>query len=56
MHMFVSQLNSHKGPEYLYLLFTKFCSFDQIEKNEMGWACSTYGGEETYVQGFGGET
>ena len=20
------------------------CSGDQIEKNEMGWACSTYGG------------
>ena len=29
---------------------------DQIEKNEMGLACSTYGGEERRIQGFGGET
>jgi len=26
----------------------------KIEKNEMGGACSTYRGEERYVQGFGG--
>jgi hypothetical protein len=25
-------------------------------KNKMGHACSTYGGEESYRQGFGGET
>ena len=25
-------------------------------KNEMGVACSTYGGEESCIQGFGGET
>ena len=29
---------------------------DKIEKNEMGGACSVYGGEETCIQGFGGET
>jgi len=29
---------------------------DQIEKNEMGGACNTYGGEERYLQGFGEET
>ena len=29
---------------------------DQIEKNEMGGACSTYGGEERCIQGFGGKT
>ena len=29
---------------------------DKIEKNEMGGACSTYGGEERCIQGFGGET
>ena len=29
---------------------------DQIEINEMGGACSTYGGEESCIQGFGGET
>ena len=28
---------------------------DQIEKNEMGGVCSTYGGEERCIQGFGGE-
>ena len=28
----------------------------KIEKNEMGGACSTYGGEERRIQGFGGET
>ena len=31
-------------------------SGDQIEKNEIGGACSMYGGEERCVQGFGGET
>jgi len=28
---------------------------DKIEKNEMGGACSTYGGEERHIKGFGGE-
>jgi hypothetical protein len=27
-----------------------------IEKNEMGGACSAYGGEKRRIQGFGGET
>ena len=27
-----------------------------FEKNEMGWACIAYGGEERCIQGFGGET
>jgi len=27
-----------------------------IKKNEMGGACSAYGGEERCIQGFGGET
>ena len=31
-------------------------SGDELEKNEMGVACSTYGGEESCIQGFGGET
>ena len=35
---------------------TQYCSGDQIEKNEMGGACSTYGGEERRIQYFGGET
>jgi len=29
---------------------------DQIEKNELGGACITYGGEDRCVQDFGGET
>jgi len=29
---------------------------DKIEKNEMGGACSAYGGEERLIHGFGGET
>ena len=28
----------------------------KIEKNEMGGACSVYGGEKRCIQGFGGET
>ena len=32
------------------------CSGDKIEKNEMGGACSAYGGEERCIRGFGGET
>jgi hypothetical protein len=29
---------------------------DKMEKNEIGGACSTYGGEEMCIQDFGGET
>jgi len=32
------------------------CSSDKIEKNEMGGACSAYGGEKSCTQSFGGET
>jgi hypothetical protein len=28
----------------------------EVEKNEMGWACSMYRGKERFIQGFGGET
>jgi len=31
-------------------------SCDQIKKDEIGRACSTYQGEERCIQGFGGET
>jgi hypothetical protein len=34
----------------------KYYSGDNIEKNEMGGTCSRCGGEERFVQGFGGET
>ena len=37
------------------VLLTKFNSGDQIKKNEMGGACSRFGGEERYMQGSGGE-
>jgi hypothetical protein len=37
------------------VLLTKFYSGDQV-KNEMRRACSTYGGEEGCIQGFGGGT
>ena len=30
------------------------CSGDKIEKSEMDWACSAYGGEERRIHGFGG--
>jgi len=36
-------------------LHTQYRLGDKIEKNEMGGACSAYGGEERRVQGFGGE-
>jgi hypothetical protein len=38
------------------VLFAKYYSGDQIEKNEMGGACSTYGGEERCIQDVGGKT
>jgi hypothetical protein len=28
---------------------------DEIENNEMGGACGYFGGEESRIQGFGGE-
>jgi hypothetical protein len=34
----------------------KCFSGDQIEKNEMGGACSIYGRQERCIQDFGGET
>jgi hypothetical protein len=37
-------------------MFSNYYLGDQIEKNEMGGACSTYGGEKMCMQGFGGET
>ena len=38
------------------VLLTKYYSGDQVKKNEMGGACSMYGGEERCVQDFGVET
>jgi hypothetical protein len=39
-----------------FALITKYFSGDQIEKNEMGGAGSTYGREAMCVMGFDGET
>jgi len=36
-------------------MYKKYYSGDQIEQNEMGGACSTYGEVERLIQGFGGE-
>jgi hypothetical protein len=37
-------------------IVTHYCSGDKIEKNEMGGACRSDGGDERRVQDFGGET
>ena len=34
----------------------QYCPGDQINKNKMGEACSTYGVQERCIQGFGEET
>jgi hypothetical protein len=38
------------------IMLTKYYSGDQIKKNKMGGACSTYQEQERYMQGLGGET
>ena len=38
------------------VLLPRYHLGDQIEKTEMGGACSTFGGEERCIQGFDGET
>ena len=35
---------------------TKYYSGDQVNKNKIGVACSKYGGQEMWVQDFGGCT
>ena len=37
------------------VLLNQYCLGDQIEKIEVGGACSTYGGEVRRMQGFGGK-
>ena len=39
----------------LYSL-TKYCAGDKINRNEMGRACGTYDGQQSYIKGFGVET
>jgi len=42
------------------MVLAERCADDQIKKNEIGGACSTYmegeGGDERCIKGFGGET
>ena len=40
----------------IIVLLTQYYSGDQIDKNEMGGAGSTYEGEERCIRGFSGET
>jgi hypothetical protein len=40
--------------ELNYLM--QYCLGDQIQKDEVGGACSMYGEEERYIQDLGGET
>jgi len=43
--------------EELYHLYSSpYISGGKIKKNEMGRACSAYGGQEGRIQGFGRET
>ena len=36
----------------IIILLTKYSSSDQIEKNEVGGVCSTYGGRRKVLTGF----
>jgi hypothetical protein len=38
-----------------FICISPYCLGDQVEKNEMGGACSKYGGEKRCIQGFGGK-
>jgi hypothetical protein len=40
--------------EWRKLYNIQYCSGYEIEKSEVGRACSTYGGDEKRIQGFGG--
>ena len=40
----------------VFAWFPQYCAGGKIEKNEMGGACSAYGGGERCAQGSGGET
>jgi hypothetical protein len=40
----------------MQVFLVKYYWGDKIERKEMGVACSRYGGEERYIEGFGRET
>jgi hypothetical protein len=52
----VTGVEKNTDEELNGLYSTQYCWGDQIEKNEMGGACSAYGVEERHKQGFGRET
>ena len=41
---------------YILCYVAASCSGDHIKKNGIGGTCSTYGGYQRCIQGFGGET
>jgi len=61
--IFGRKRDEKRGVEKNYIMrslmmcaLTQYCFGDKIVKNEMGAACSAYGGQERHIQGFGGET
>jgi len=48
--------SNYKSCDGIFVLLTQYFLGDKIEKNEMGRACSTYGGQEGHIQGLGRET
>jgi hypothetical protein len=52
--MFIDGIKSFALPPYFFNFWHMFAG-GKIKKNEMDWACDTYGGGERCAQGFGGE-
>ena len=52
----IKKINYNTIIKVVSVLLPQYCSGDKIEKDEMGWACSTYGVEERHIQDFGGKT
>ena len=52
----INKINCSSIINVVSVPLTQCCSDDKIENNEMGRACSIYGGEERCIQGFSGET
>jgi hypothetical protein len=55
VYLFCNKASFYGAQLLASVLFTQYCSGDKIEVNEMGGPCSTYGGEERWIQDFGGE-
>ena len=50
------RLHSEKLYHLYSLLLNKYYKGVKLKKREMDGACGTYGGQESCIQGFGGET